>query len=154
VPDAAVRAGLARTTLPGRLEVVRVRPSVVVDAAHTRASAEAARAALRDAFRFDRLHLVLGALAEKDVAGMLAALLPGASRVVATAVPSPRTLAAADLARACRAAAGAGTEVVAAPDPAAALGEALSAAGPGDLVLVTGSTYLAGAARAAARALA
>jgi dihydrofolate synthase/folylpolyglutamate synthase len=151
--DGAIRRGLARTTLPGRMERVRERPAVVVDAAHTRASAAAARAALADAFRYERLHLVVGALAEKDVAGILAVLLPGVSRVVACAVPSPRTMPADRLAALARAAASPGTDVVTAPDPRAALAEALRLASPSDLVLVTGSAYLAGTALAAVRAL-
>jgi folylpolyglutamate synthase/dihydrofolate synthase len=151
VGDDAIRAGLARTTLPARMEVVRARPLVVIDAAHTRASAEAARAALSDAFRYDRLHLVVGALADKDVAALLAVLVPGAARVVACAVPSPRSLPADRLAAAARSFADPGTEVVSSPDAPSALAEALRAAAPSDLVLVAGSTYLAGAALAAAR---
>jgi dihydrofolate synthase/folylpolyglutamate synthase len=133
------------------MEEGRARPLVVIDAAHTRASAEAARAALSDAFRYDRLHLVVGALADKDVAALLAVLVPGAARVVACAVPSPRSLPADRLAAAARSFADPGTEVVSSPDAPSALAEALRAAAPSDLVLVAGSTYLAGAALAAAR---
>ena len=149
VPDAAIVAGLARVTLPGRMEQVLARPTVVVDGAHTPSSAAAAARAANTCFPHRALHVVLGCLAEKDVRGLLAPLLEGAARVVACAVDSPRGLPSADLAAAARALTDA--PVVEAPDAALALADALSHAAPDDLILVSGSLYLAGSARTAAR---
>ncbi|MCC7138695.1 MAG: bifunctional folylpolyglutamate synthase/dihydrofolate synthase [Planctomycetes bacterium] len=153
VGDDAVRAGLARVTLPARMEPVLARPTVVIDGAHTVASAQAARRALATCFAFRRLHLVVGALEEKDVRGILAPLLDGAASAVAVTVESPRALAADALAALVREGAP-GATVGTAPDAATALATALARADADDLVLVTGSLYLAGAARAAARRLA
>ena len=149
VPDAAIVAGLARVTLPGRMEQVLARPTVVVDGAHTPSSAAAARRAANACFPHRARHVVVGCLAEKDVRGLLAPLLEGAVRVVACAVDSPRGLPAADLAAAARTLTNA--PVFEAPDAAHALADALAHAAPDDLVLVSGSLYLAGAARTAAR---
>ncbi|MFO0932911.1 MAG: Mur ligase family protein [Planctomycetota bacterium] len=151
VPDAAIRAGCAAVTLPARMELVHRAPQVVIDGAHTVASARAARATLATSFRFRALHLVVGVLEEKDVDGIVRALVGGAGSVVACGVPSPRALAPARLAEVV--AAVGGPPVTTAPDAAAGLASALGRAAPDDLVLVTGSLYLAGAARAAARRL-
>jgi len=151
VPDAAIRAGCATVTLPARMEWVHRTPTVVIDGAHTAASARAARATLATCFPHRALHLVVGVLEEKDVEGIVRALVGGATSVVACGVPSPRALAPARLAEVI--AAVGGPTVTTAPDPATGLASALARAAPDDLVLVTGSLYLAGAARAAARRL-
>lgn len=144
VADPAIRGGLARVTLPARMQRIATRPDVVIDSAHTGASARAAVAAVGDCFPHRRLHLVVGALEDKDVSAMLAVLLPVASRVIACGVPSPRALPPRGLAAAVRALSP--IPVVEAADAASALRLALDGASEDDLVLVTGSTYLAGAA--------
>ncbi len=150
VSDAAIRQGLAHVTLPARMETVLLGPTVVVDGAHTPASAEAARRAVLACFPGRRIHLVVGVLEEKDVRGILAPLLPLALRVVVSGVPSPRAMPAPRLASLVRETfAG---DVSVASTPADALALARGGAAPDDVVLVTGSTYLSGAARTAARA--
>ena len=54
-------------TSPGRLEVVSRRPLIVLDGAHNPAAAEALAGALPDTFTGDRLHLVMGVFADKDL---------------------------------------------------------------------------------------
>ena len=71
-----VREGLAAVTSPGRLEVVRRAPTVVVDAAHNVPGAQALAAAVADSFTFTSSVAVVGILADKDAAGILAALDP------------------------------------------------------------------------------
>jgi dihydrofolate synthase / folylpolyglutamate synthase len=147
----AVRAGLASATLPGRFEVVPGAPTVVVDAAHNVDSARALAALLADRARRPRpLALVLGILRDKDARGIvrpLAGLLSDGDAVLCVAPPSPRALAASDLAAVCRAA---GLPSVArADDVPAALGMARERAGPGGTVVVTGSFSTVAAARAA-----
>ncbi|HSJ96741.1 MAG TPA: hypothetical protein VLC53_06705, partial [Myxococcota bacterium] len=91
-------------------------------------------------------HLVLSISAGKDLAAILAALLPAASQVTVTRAEPARSLAPAEIAAAARAAApGVALRVV--PNPHLALRAAREAAGPDDLVLATGSVYLAGIAR-------
>ncbi|MCW4464669.1 bifunctional folylpolyglutamate synthase/dihydrofolate synthase [Glutamicibacter sp. MNS18] len=66
-----VRQGFAETTSPGRLEVVRTAPTVLVDAGHNPDGISATAAAVKESFGFSRLVLMLGILQEKDAAAML-----------------------------------------------------------------------------------
>lgn len=93
-----VREAFAGVTSPGRLEVLRTAPTVLVDAAHNPAGARAAAAALQEAFSFTRLVGVTAILADKDAAGILAELEPLLAEVVVTTNASPRALPADDLA--------------------------------------------------------
>jgi dihydrofolate synthase/folylpolyglutamate synthase len=86
----AVREGLRSADSPGRLEVVRRSPTVLLDAAHNPAGAATLAAAVSDEFSFSRLVGVVGVLADKDAAGILAALEPILYSVVVTANSSPR----------------------------------------------------------------
>jgi dihydrofolate synthase/folylpolyglutamate synthase len=149
LPDAALaaaaRSGLATASLPGRVEVLRREPLVLVDAAHTEASARALAAVLARPPR-RRTHLVLSLSAGKDMAGVLAALLPEVGEVTATRAEPSRSLAPAAVAAAVRAAAPA-LPVRVVPNPHLALRAAAAALAPGECLLATGSVYLAGIAR-------
>lgn len=87
-----VRQAFAEVTSPGRLEVVRRSPTVLLDAAHNPAGAAATTAAIHDAFTFTRLIGVVAVLAGKDARGMLEALEPVLAEVVVTQNSSPRSL--------------------------------------------------------------
>ena len=93
-----VRAGFASVTTPGRLEVVRTGPTVVVDAAHNPAGARVLAEALPETFGFSRLVGVVAAMADKDVHGILDALEPVLDEVVVTQSSSRRALPADELA--------------------------------------------------------
>ena len=82
--------GLAQATSPGRLQLVGVNPTVLVDAAHNPHGARALVTALQGSFDFDEWGVVLGILADKDAAGIVAALAPVATHVFATAPASDR----------------------------------------------------------------
>ena len=82
--------GLAQATSPGRLQLVGIEPTVVVDAAHNPHGAHALVAALRESFDFDEWGVILGVLADKDVAGIVRELAPIAAHVFATAPASER----------------------------------------------------------------
>jgi dihydrofolate synthase / folylpolyglutamate synthase len=90
-PD-AVRAAFAAVSSPGRLEVVRRSPTVLLDGAHNAAGAAALAAALGDAFAFDTLVAVVAVLADKDVTGLLAELEPVVTSLVVTTNGSPRAM--------------------------------------------------------------
>jgi dihydrofolate synthase/folylpolyglutamate synthase len=96
-PD-AVRSAFAAVSSPGRLEVVRRSPTVLLDGAHNAAGAAALAAALGDAFAFDSLVAVVAVLADKDAAGLLAELEPVVTSLVVTTNGSPRAMSADDLA--------------------------------------------------------
>ena len=90
-PD-AVRQGFADVSSPGRLEVVRTSPTVLVDAAHNPHGITATVAALTDAFAFTYLAAVVACLADKDVRTMLEVLEPAVSVIVVTQNTSPRAM--------------------------------------------------------------
>ncbi|MFF6874130.1 MULTISPECIES: glutamate ligase domain-containing protein [unclassified Streptomyces] len=90
-PD-TVRKAFAAVASPGRLEVVRRSPTVVLDAAHNPAGARAAAEAIGEAFQFSRLIGVVGASGEKNVRGLLEAFEPVFAEVVITQNSSHRAM--------------------------------------------------------------
>jgi dihydrofolate synthase/folylpolyglutamate synthase len=146
LPDAAVAAGLAGVEWPARLEVVGRRPLVVLDCAHNVASAHAVAETLRASFPPARRLLVFAGSADKDLAGMFAELAPDFAHAFFTRyTTNPRAVPPEQLAEAWRAAGGG--PATALPTPAAAWAAARGAAGPDDLICVTGSVFLAGELR-------
>ncbi|MEV7501403.1 folylpolyglutamate synthase/dihydrofolate synthase family protein [Streptomyces sp. NPDC093018] len=93
-----VRKAFAAVSSPGRLEVVRRSPTVVLDAAHNPAGAEAAAEAVREAFDFTRLIGVVGASGDKNVRGLLEAFEPIFAEIVVTQNSSHRAMDADELA--------------------------------------------------------
>lgn len=87
-----LRAALATVESPGRLEIVRRSPTVIVDSAHNPHGARALGAALEDSFMFARTIGVLAILADKDATEMLEILEPVFDEVVVTRSTSPRAL--------------------------------------------------------------
>jgi dihydrofolate synthase/folylpolyglutamate synthase len=145
-----IRAALAGVTSPGRLEVVRRGPTVILDGAHNPAGAHALAAALEEAFSFDRLIGVLAVLDDKDAAGLLGALEPVLTSVVVTTNGSPRALPAQALAEIAREVLGdSRVQVAGRLDDAleVAIGEAETGPLGGGGVIVTGSIVTVGEAR-------
>ncbi|MBG6182634.1 dihydrofolate synthase/folylpolyglutamate synthase [Arthrobacter sp. CAN_A214] len=103
-----IRDGLRSVTSPGRLEVVRTAPSIIVDAAHNPAGARAAAKGIKEAFDFSRLVLVIGILQDKDAAGIFAELYEELGGILEdvclTQSTSPRSIPATDLLQAALAA--------------------------------------------------
>jgi dihydrofolate synthase/folylpolyglutamate synthase len=142
----AVRLALGAATSPGRLEVAARRPLVILDGAHNPAAARALAQALPDTFTWDRLHLVMGVFADKDLDGIVGPLAPLVDAGYAAAVDSvrarsPREVAAAMIAHDIP------TEIFTTVRDA--LDAAASAASDDDLILVTGSLYTVADARRA-----
>ena len=94
----SVREAFARVASPGRLEIVRQAPTVLVDAAHNPAGMAATVAALDEEFNFRRLIGVVAVLGDKDARGLLHALHPALDQIVVTTNSSERALSAEDLA--------------------------------------------------------
>ena len=99
---ALVRAGFAKVSSPGRLEVLRRSPTVIADAAHNPAGMAVTLQALTEAFHFTRVIGVLAVSEDKDVAGVLEELEPVLSDIVVTANSSPRSMPAWELAEVAR----------------------------------------------------
>jgi len=139
----AIREGVATAVWPGRLELFEGPPRILLDGAHNPAGAVALRRSLAD-FRYDRLILLFGTMADKSWQETLLQLLPLADLLVAVKPSIDRALAADELA-------GFGTvrgvKAVAAGDVKAGMVYASEIAGPDDLILVTGSLFTVGEAR-------
>ena len=145
IAPVAIARGLDAAWWPGRFEIVGNTPTVVLDGAHNGSSAEALAAALRERFGRRPVHLIVGINADKDAHATLRPLLRVARRVTVTSSSAPRARAADDLLRTCRSFSDA--PVTSAPDVAHALTAALGNARPNEIVCVTGSLALVGAAR-------
>lgn len=142
VPEEAVRRGLAELRWPARIEVLAVRPAVVLDSAHNRASAEALLAAMRESFDARRRLLLFATAADKDVAGMLSVLPPQFDCVVFTRFrTNPRAMAPEQLSRTAERLTGRQCKVI--DDPTLAIEWLWNTAGSEDLICITGSFYLA-----------
>ncbi|WP_344897986.1 folylpolyglutamate synthase/dihydrofolate synthase family protein [Actinomadura meridiana] len=89
---ALVRSGFAKSASPGRLEVARTGPTVLLDASHNPAGMAATVATITESFGFTRLAAVLAIAADKDVAGVLDQLEPVVAELVVTRNSSARSL--------------------------------------------------------------
>jgi dihydrofolate synthase/folylpolyglutamate synthase len=141
------RAALAGLTFPGRFELMRDDPPVVLDGAHNPQAAGALAEAIAEAWRSEEARpvCVLGVLADKDAEGIVRALAPIVAGFVVTESDSPRALPAGRLAESVDAAGG--TVLAVEPVLAEAIDVALREAGRAGIV-VTGSLYTVGQARA------
>lgn len=97
-----VEAAFANVTSPGRLELVKSSPTIIVDAAHNAGGALALGAALEEVFSFERTVAVIGMLDDKAAEAFLSELEPVVSDVVITEPSSPRALPLEDLAEIAR----------------------------------------------------
>lgn len=141
----AVRNGLAMVELPGRFQIVPGEPVLVLDVAHNPHSV-AALAANLDAMGFYPVtHAVFGAMADKDLAPMLAKMGPLVDRWYFTDLPTPRAAKAAALQAAWQAQEKRkDVSATTHESPMAALRAAVGAADPADRILVFGSFYTVG----------
>lgn len=148
-----VREGFAQVRSPGRLEVVRRSPVVIVDAAHNPAGMAATVAGLTEAFAFREVIAVVAVSEDKDVPAILGELEPAVSELVVTRNSSHRGMDPAKLAELAGPVFGPERVRVTARlddaiETAVALADAAATDRPGDAgVLVTGSVVTAGDAR-------
>jgi dihydrofolate synthase/folylpolyglutamate synthase len=144
LPERAVRAGLAAVRWPGRFEVIRRNPLVIIDGLHTPLAARRFREAVRD-LAPPRPHVyVAGVLAGKDAEGIAAALVTEGDEVIVAPPTSPR---AADAVAIRRAFMEAGAVVQQCGSVADALAMAIDRAGSRGTVFVVGSIYTVAEAR-------
>lgn len=144
----AMREGLAKVEWLARVQLLQEEPPVIVDSAHTPSSAAALADFLRSVCPGRSAVLVLGVSADKDLCRIVAPLAPLVRRVIATQSSHPRALSAEEVAAVCQAA---GLAVDVRRSPGEALEAALESVGPGELVCVTGSLFVAAEALAAWR---
>lgn len=85
-----VDAAFGQVRAPGRMEVVRTSPTVIVDGAHNPAGVEAMKEALEEAFKLDVIIGVFGVMADKDIEIMLAEIEPDLEAIVLVDMPGER----------------------------------------------------------------
>jgi len=144
VSDESIGEGLSGLSWPGRLEVLRDEPLIVVDGAHNGDSARRLRQALRDYFSFGGAILVMGVSEDKTIGSMAEELAPLTHLLIATRSQHPRA-AEPEAVAAALAAQGMASETC--PTVATALDRAQALAGPGDLICVVGSLFVVAEAR-------
>ena len=145
ISDAKAMEGLAKTTMPGRMEMLSAKPRVIVDAAHNAASLDALMRAIGQHVPYDSMVVIFGCCADKDVTGMLDRLSSGADKVIFTRVESIRSANPDELA--ARYVEMYGKMAQVAPTLADALAIAYRAVTREDLICVAGSFYLVGEAK-------
>lgn len=144
VSEAAIQAGFSQASWPARFEILQNNPPVVIDSAHNRDSALRLCLALGDYFSGVPIILVFGASEDKDVEGMFAELMPRVSRVIATRSYHPRAM---EPEKIVELAHRHGRPAKATGSIEEALPEAIRLAQGRELVLVTGSLFVAAGAR-------
>lgn len=149
VDQQGILEGLARTVMPGRMELVTAGgggPRVLLDGAHNADSMKHLIKAISTHIPYDSMVVVFGCNVDKDIPGMLRELATGADKVIFTKAGStPRAADPKDLARKFTEASGKMSHVT--KDLTEAMSIAARAAGRDDLVCITGSLYLVGEAK-------
>jgi dihydrofolate synthase/folylpolyglutamate synthase len=136
-----VEHALLNVVWPARLEILDVNPVIVLDGAHNPHGAESLRSSLKESFLYNRLHLVMGIMADKDIRGILRRLLPMADTAIFTKPKYMRSANPEELRKMARPYI---QKYYVIPDPASAIQQARHLARPDDLICITGSLYFAG----------
>ena len=144
-----ISRGLYNTVWPGRFEIVSEQPWVALDGAQNAASAKALKETVIETFPGKFLVLVLGISKDKDIPGICRELCPLADQIILTQANNPRAADTAEIEKIIR---NQGSEIrnqiVKAESVKEALGLAKNNAGSAGLIMVTGSLFLVGEARA------
>ncbi|MEW6164492.1 MAG: bifunctional tetrahydrofolate synthase/dihydrofolate synthase [Pseudomonadota bacterium] len=133
-----IRAGLSEVEIPARCQVLPGRPQIVLDVAHNPQAAAALAASLGGMGFARRTWAIFGMMADKDMAGVVAAMQGRVDRWLPCDLPGPRAARAAQLAEIIEKVSPGGTAGMFA-SPAAALAMALEEAGEDDRILAFGS---------------
>jgi dihydrofolate synthase / folylpolyglutamate synthase len=146
IPEEKVIQGLSQTTIHGRMEQVAAEPRTLIDGAHNAASIQALIRALGAHIAYDSLVVIFGCAQDKDVTGMLKQLALGADKVIFTKAKSnPRAMEPEELNAKFNDLSGKMSQI--APTLEDALFLARRAVSREDLIVITGSFYLAGEAK-------
>ena len=144
ISEKAVQSGLSQARWPGRLELARRSPDVILDGGHNPQCMEALARALGELYPGKKLIFLIGVLADKDWSTMLGELLPLAKEFYTITPDSPRAMPAQELAEYLEAR---GVRAVPCGTVRDGLDRALAAAGPKDVVCACGSLYMIGEVR-------
>ena len=144
IPEDALVLGLAQARWPGRLELARRSPDVILDGAHNPQCMEALARSLRELYPEKKPVFLTGVLADKDYPAMMGELLPLAEEFFTITPDSPRAMPARELAEHLKKRGGRASPC---GDLREGLARAAEAAGPDGAVCVCGSLYMIGEAR-------
>ena len=134
--------GLKTARLPGRQQLVDDAPFVLLDGAHSLASAEMLRDTIGEVFCYEKLILIVGFMKDKDLRGIGQLLCPIANVIIATQVhDNPRALSAGEIVQTWS---DLGRDLRTSPSVDHAISAAKSFARPNDLICITGSVMLIG----------
>jgi len=145
IDDQKVVEGLGTVSLPGRMEIIREEPRILVDGAHNAASIVALMRAIGQNIPYDSMVVIFGCNRDKDVSGMIRHLQLGADKVIFTSTGSPRTMDPAELAARYTERTGKMAQVADTLEEAMSI--AVRAVTREDLICITGSFYLVGLAK-------
>jgi len=146
ITDEQVYAGMEKAVWPGRVELMRRNPTVIVDGAHNPQGVEALMETMELLFPGRKLNIVLGVLADKDFNAGIDIAIPHAKKFFAVTPPSRRALDAGELAAEIRQK----TDVPVIPceNITAAIRAALTESAEDDVIAILGSLYQVGEVRA------
>ena len=144
ISEGAVQEGLSRAVWPGRLELARRSPDVILDGGHNPQCMEALARALRELYPGKKLIFLTGVLADKDYPAMMGEILPLAKEFYTITPDSERAMPAAELAAYLE---GRGVKATPCGSVREGLELALVFLPPEDVVCVTGSLYMIGEVR-------
>lgn len=144
ISETALREGLLAARWPGRMELVRRNPDVLLDGGHNPQCVEAIARSLRELYPGKKVYFLMGVLSDKDYREMLRLLIPLADCFFTLTPDSPRALSAQDLADYLCAQ---GAEARPCGGAGEGLEAALERAGQEGVVCACGSLYLVGELR-------
>jgi dihydrofolate synthase/folylpolyglutamate synthase len=138
IKEEDVRSGFKNTRWPGRLEIVRKNPTVILDCAHNPAGMKALRGALNELFGGKKLTLVIGIMRDKDIPGIIKEIAIGADNIIVTKPEFERAaepgIIESEVRRYCK-------DVIVIEKVAAAVNYAIKNALEEDVICITGSIF-------------
>ncbi len=140
IDDQRAVAGLANVHLPGRMQIIRENPRILVDGAHNAASIDALMRAIGQNITYDSMVVIFACHKDKDVPGMIRRVQLGADKVIFTSTGTARSAEAAELAAEYMEVSGKIAQVAANLDEAMRI--AMAAVSREDIICITGSFYL------------
>ncbi len=144
----AIEKGLSKTCLPARFEIMQKKPMIIIDGAHNRAKIKSTVENLKK-ISYRKLHLVLGVAENKNYQDILSQIIPFVNNLYLTRFQTKERKAAQpkELARLSKKYLKKAAKIKVFLDPNEAFLAATKNASPRDLILVTGSFFLAGEIR-------
>jgi dihydrofolate synthase/folylpolyglutamate synthase len=146
ISEKAIRTGLEKVKLTGRLEIIQNNPTLILDGAHNPSGIRIVRQALKEIFSYQQLILVLAIFADKDYKKMIQIIAPKADLIITTKAKSPRAASPQVIAKEAAQYIEQNKIIVTENIPQA-INCALSNSKKDDLICITGSLYTVGEAK-------